>query len=144
MAFLSISSFFLIELQLGSYLAALINSSAKASAILRVFLKAFSLAYLVIKYIDWLILLNEETSTACLLTLPPFPILVESSLAPQTLIASITTYKGFSPVYNSIISRHCFMIRIALSFLPVFLPWNITPPQIRSIRGMVDFLNWVV
>ena len=39
----------------------------------------------------WLILLKEETSTAYLLTLPPLPILVESSLGPQLEIALIKT-----------------------------------------------------
>ena len=90
-AFLSISSFFLIELQLGLFFDACKISSARISAIFLVFLKDLSLAYLAIKNIAWLILLKGETSTACLFTFPPFPILVESSLGPQLPSASTKT-----------------------------------------------------
>jgi len=72
----------------------------------------------------WLTLLNGETSTACFLTTPPAPILVESSLGPANNKALTTTYKGFLPVRRWMISNVCLTILMALAFLPVFLPWN--------------------
>ena len=72
-----------------------ISSSAKHSAIFLEVLKEASLAPTVIRYIPILILLKGETSTAVFLTVPPAPILVESSLGPASVIAFKTTSKGF-------------------------------------------------
>ena len=67
------------------------------------FLNADCLAPTEIKYIDWLNLLNGETSTAYFLTTPPLPTLVESSLAPAFYTALTKIFNGFSPVYMLII-----------------------------------------
>ena len=69
-----------------------------------------------------LTLLKGETSTAYLLTTPPDPILVESSLGPAFIIALTKTAKGFSPVRRWIISKAFLTMLIDLAFLPVFLP----------------------
>lgn len=55
-------------------------------------------------------------------TVPPEPILVESSLGPATVIAFKTTSKGFLFVTKEIISKACLTILIAKHFLPLFLP----------------------
>jgi len=65
-----------------------------------------------------------ETSTACFLTTPPAPILVESSLGPALTTALTKTSRGFLPVSKLMISKTCLTILMALTFLPVFLPWN--------------------
>jgi hypothetical protein len=69
-----------------------------------------------------LILLKGETSTAVFLTVPPAPILVESSLGPATVMAFKTISKGFLLVTKDIISNACFTILIAKHYLPLFLP----------------------
>ena len=68
-----------------------------------------------------LILLKGETSTVDFFTVPPEPILVESSLGPATMITFNTTSKGFLFVINNIISNVCFTIFIAKHYLPLFL-----------------------
>jgi hypothetical protein len=52
---------------------------------------AFFLALKQMAKIPMEILLKEETSTACLLAVPPLPTLVESSLGPQFPMASMMT-----------------------------------------------------
>ncbi len=98
LAILSTSSFFLMAKELELSLAQFMISSARHSAADLMFLKALFLAPWVIREIAWLTLLRGETSTACLLTVPPEPILVESSLAPPFLTASTRTCTGFLSV----------------------------------------------
>ena len=81
--------------ELDEPLAALINSSARHSAIDLTFLNEASLAPIVIKAIAWLTLRSGDTSTACRLTVPAEPILVLSSLGPQLTIASTAIWMGF-------------------------------------------------
>jgi len=69
-------------------LAALINSSARHSEMDLILLNADSLAPVHNNQMAWLTLLNGETSTACLLTVPALPMRVESSLGPLLTIAS--------------------------------------------------------
>lgn len=89
------SSFFLMAYEFDEPFAALINSSARHSAIDLTFRKEASLAPMVIKAIAWLTLRSGETSTACRLTVPAEPILVLSSLGPQLTIASTAIWIGF-------------------------------------------------
>lgn len=76
-------------------LAAFINSSAKHSAIVLMFLKAASRAPVHRSQIAWFTRRRGETSTACLLTVPARPIRVESSLGPLLIIAFTNTWRGF-------------------------------------------------
>ena len=69
-----------------------------------------------------LILLKSETYIAVFLTVPPAPILVESSLGPASVIIFKTISKGFLFLINEIILKACFIILIAKNFLPLFLP----------------------
>ena len=125
LATFSIYSFFLrAQLDWMLFFSTLMSSSAKHSAMVLVALYECSLAPWVIKQMAWLTLLKGETSTACFLTTPPAPILVESSLGPANNKALTTTYKGFLPVSKWMISNVCLTILMALAFLPVFLPWN--------------------
>ena len=100
----------------------LIISSAKFSEIVLIDLKDLSLHPLVMLKMATLTLLKGETSTAYLLTTPPVPILVESSLGPALITAVTNTFKGFSPVNKWMISKAYLTILMALAFLPVFLP----------------------
>lgn len=118
-------------------------SSAKHSAMVFIFLKAWSLDPLQMLLIAWLTLLRGETSTACFLTTPPEPILVESSRAPAIITAPTKTSSGLRPVRMWIISKQCFTILIAISFLPEFLPWNYIEPTRRSTIGQRAFLNFL-
>ena len=88
-----------------------------------------------------LTLLKGETSTACLLTTPPVPILVESSLGPALITALTKTANGFSPVKRWIISKAFLTMLIAFAFLPVFLPWYYIDPTNLSTIGHKAFLN---
>ena len=90
-----------------------------------------------------LTLLIGETSTACFLTTPPVPILVESSLGPASWTALMKTSNGFLPVNKWTISKACLMILMALTFLPVFLPWNCIDPTSLSTIGQRAFLNFL-
>lgn len=67
--------------------AALINSSARHSAIVLILRKDASLAPVHNNQIAWFTLLKGDTSTACLLTVPARPIRVESSRGPELIIA---------------------------------------------------------
>ena len=90
-ATLSISSFFLTAALFEDPFAALINSSAMHSPSDFIFLNAASLAPYTKNEIAWFTLLSGETSTACLFTTPPDPILVLSSLGPEFSIAYTNT-----------------------------------------------------
>ena len=90
-----------------------------------------------------LILLIGETSTACFLATPPVPILVESSLGPASWMALTKTSNGFLPVNKWMISNACLTILMALTFLPVFLPWNCKAPTNLSTIGASAFLNFL-
>ena len=68
------------------------------------------------------IILKDETSTAVFFTVPPAPILIESSLAPANVTAFNNTFNGFLFITNDIIYNACFIIFIAKHFLPLFLP----------------------
>lgn len=83
-------------------LAALINSSARHSAIVLMFLKAASRAPVVIKKIAWLTRLRGEISTACLLTTPADPILVASSRGPLAQATYKTLMRQEAPRCNDI------------------------------------------
>lgn len=63
------------------------SSSAKHSAIVLMLRNAASLAPVHNNQMAWLTLLNGETSTACLLTVPALPIRVESSRGPELIMA---------------------------------------------------------
>ena len=88
------SSFFLIAYELLDPLAALISSSAKHSAIVLMLRNAASLAPVHKSQIAWFTRLNGETSTACLLTVPARPILVESSRGPALMMAVTKIFKN--------------------------------------------------
>merc|ERR1712045_596201 len=79
-------------------LAALISSSARHSAMVLMLRKAASRAPVHRSQIAWLTLLRGDTSTACLLTVPVRPILVESSRGPELMTALTRIWRGFSPV----------------------------------------------
>jgi hypothetical protein len=100
-----------------SFLEARMSSSARHSATVLMVLRAFFLATRQSWKRAKLTLLKEETSTACLLATPPFPILVESSLGPELQTALTTTWTGLSPVVWWMISRAHLMILMALTFL---------------------------
>lgn len=87
----SSSSFFLIAYELEEPLAALINSSARHSAIVLMLRNAASLAPVHNNQIAWLTRRKGDTSTACLLTVPARPIRVESSLGPELIMAVTNT-----------------------------------------------------
>lgn len=116
-------------------------SSAKFSAMVLMDLMDFSLHPLVMLKIATLTLLKGDTSTACLLTTPPDPILVESSLGPALITAFTKTSKGFSPVSKWMISKAFLTMLMALAFLPVFLPWYYIDPTNLSTIGHKAFLN---
>ena len=97
-------------------------SSAKHSEKVLCDLKVEFLEPMVMKYKAYPTLLMGETSTAYFLTVPPDPILVESSLAPPIWTAKTRTSMGFLPVINSMISKAYLIILMARHFLPVFLP----------------------
>ena len=97
-AILSSSSFFLTAYESVELLLALMSSSARHSAIVRDDLKADFLQPSVMRPSAWFTLLSGDTSHACLRTVPPTPIRVESSLAPQYWTALTNTTIGFSPV----------------------------------------------
>jgi len=120
------------------------NSSARHSDTDLMFLKEASLAPVVKSTIAWLTLLRGETSIAYLLTVPPDPILVESSLAPQLATASTMTLIGFSPVRRWMTSIVCCMILTANCFFPLFLPFLMTEFTTLSMSGHWTFLNFLV
>ena len=140
-AIFSISSFFLIEKHYGFSFSQLMISSAKTSATVLLFLNAVYLTPIVIKKIAQLTLLKGDTSTACFLTTPPAPILVESSLAPAFYNAPTYTSNGFLPVIKLITSKACFTILMDKHFFPLFLPWNINAFTNLSTIGQFTFLN---
>ena len=82
-----------------------------------------------------------ETSTAYLLTEPPFPILWESSLGPPVFTALMKTPSGFLSVWRWISSKVCWTIKQALSFFPQLRPWNIRASTKRSTMGHWVFLK---
>lgn len=71
------------------------SSSAKHSAIVLMFLNEVSLAPVHNNQMAWFTLRNGDTSTACRLTVPARPILVESSRGPLLMMAFTNTCKGF-------------------------------------------------
>ena len=80
-------------------------------------------------------LLIGETSTAYFLTAPPFPILVESSLAPPFMTALHKTSIGFLPLIKLMISKAYLRILMAKTFLPEFLPEKVKQSTILSTIG---------
>lgn len=116
-------------------------SSAKFSAIDLMDFMDFSLHPLVMLKIATFTLLKGDTSTAYLLTTPPDPILVESSLGPALITAFTNTSKGFSPVNKWMISKAFLTMLMDLAFLPVFLPWYYIDPTNLSTMGHKAFLN---
>lgn len=92
------SSFRLIPNEFELPLAALMSSSARHSEIVLIFLNAASRAPIVSSPIAWLTRLSGDTSTACRLTVPDEPILVESSRTPQLTMASTRIWIGFESV----------------------------------------------
>ena len=91
----SSSSFFLIAYEFELPLAALINSSARHSAMLLTLRNAASRAPMVNSAMAWLTRRRGDTSTACRRTVPALPIRVLSSRGPQLTIASTATWMGF-------------------------------------------------
>merc|ERR550519_77024 len=122
-------------------LAALMSSSDRHSAIDLMLRNEASRAPVHSSQIAWLTLLSGDTSTACLLTVPARPILVESSLGPELMMALTNTWRGFSPVKRWMISKLCLTIRTVISFLPLFRPCIIRELTKRSTMGHKAFLN---
>ena len=89
--------------------AALINSSAKHSAMDLIFRNEASLAPVHSNQIAWLTRRNGDTSTACRRTVPALPIRVESSRGPLFMMAFTRTCKGFWMVEGE---NTCFEYRI--------------------------------
>lgn len=105
----SSSSFFLIAYEFELPLAALINSSARHSAMLLTLRKAASRAPIVRRAMAWLTRRSGETSTAWRRTVPAEPILVLSSRGPQLTMASTATWMGFWSVMMWICGvKKCF------------------------------------
>merc|ERR1719147_422284 len=89
----------------------------------------------------WLTRRRGDTSTAWRRTVPARPILVESSLGPELMIAFTTTWRGFSPVRRWIISKLCFTILTVINFFPLFLPCIIKEFTRRSTIGHCALRN---
>lgn len=85
-------------------MAALINSSAKHSAIVLMFLNAASRAPVHNNQMAWLTLRSGETSTACLLTVPARPIRVESSRGPELIMAVTKIYDSLKKTKQRLVT----------------------------------------
>merc|ERR1712212_1005589 len=69
------------------------------------------------------------------------PILVESSLGPELMIALTNTWRGFSPDKRWMISKLCLTIRTVISFLPLLRPCIMSEFTNLSTIGHKAFLN---
>lgn len=121
---------------------AFINSSAKHSAMVLIFLNAASRAPVQRSQIAWFTRLNGATSTACLRTVPARPIRVESSRGPELMIASTKIWTGFSPVSKWMISKACLTMRTVINFLPLLRPCIIMELVNRSTIGHCEMKSY--
>merc|ERR1711998_688799 len=137
----SISSFFLMAWLLEEPLAALMNSSARHSAMVLMLRKAASRAPVVRSQMAMLTRRSGDTSIAWRRTTPAEPMRHESSRAPEFTTASTMTWIGFSPVRRWMISQVCFMMRTARIFLPLLRPCIISELVMRSTIGHWAFLK---